>query len=168
MKFSNVLFLVLGCLLSQSVSAQYNRISNQLDVSVFPSEKQSRATQERDENKCYDWAYDQSGRNDYSHRDNYRSTYEEDRAEKKEENRKLVNKTIGGAVAGTLVGALTGHTGKGLLIGTAGGAAVGVIGKSNEQKRYTDGKLDEERYENEKLVKNFRACMESKGYSTVE
>ena len=168
MKFSNAFFLVLGCLIGQSVTAQYNRISNELEVSVFPSEGQSKATQERDENKCYDWAYDEAGFNDFSHRNKYRSTYEEDRAEKKEENRKLVNKTLGGAAAGTLIGALTGHTGKGLLIGTAGGAAVGAIGKSNQQKRYTDEKLEEERYDNDKLAKNFRACMDAKGYSTVK
>ena len=168
MKFLNIIFLFLGCLISQMVTAQYNRISNQLDVSVFPSESQSRATQERDENKCYDWAYDQAGLNDFDHRENYRTSYEEDRAVNKEENRKLVNKTVGGAVAGTLIGALTGHTGKGLLIGTASGAAIGAIGKANNKQEYADEKAAAREYENARFVKNFRACMDGKGYSTIK
>ena len=170
MKFSNLLFLLIACLLGQTAAAQYNRVSHDLGVSVYPDDRQSRATQEYDENKCYDWAYDQERRNEdrYDHRDNYRSEYENDRAERKEENRKVVNKTLTGAAAGTLIGALTGHTGKGLLIGTAGGATVGLLGKGRQRNRYEDRKEEEKRYKDDRLVRNFRACLESKHYSTVQ
>ena len=64
MKISKILFFVFGCLMSLSVTAQYNLISKELEVSVYPSEGQSKSTQKYDEKECYDWAYDQLGQSD--------------------------------------------------------------------------------------------------------
>ena len=150
MNILNALIFVLACLMCQPAVAQYNRISKQLDISIFPDEGQSRRTQENDENVCYDWAYDQ---------EEYDS-----RGEKHEEkNNHFFGKVAGGAVAGTVIGALTGNTKRGLLIGTAGGATVGAVGAANQQAE----RNDRERAKSEKFSKNFAACMKSKDYSVV-
>jgi len=153
MKFSNVLFLVLGCLMSQSATAQYNRTSHQLGVSVFPKEEQSRKMQEHDENQCYDWAYEQESYNDRNYRSN-----------DNRHNKSFGGKVAKGAVVGTLVGALFGHGKKGLLIG----AATSTVSAANDEEIEEERNAAEQRHKNERFVSDFRSCMESKGYSTVK
>jgi len=153
MKFLNVLFLVLGCLMSQSATAQYNRTSKQLGVSVYPSDGQTRITQEHDENQCYDWAYDQADFNDRNYRSN------DNRNQKS-----FGDKVVKGAVVGTLVGALFGHGKKGLLIG----AATSTVSASNDEAIEEQRIADEKRHKNDRFVNDFRSCMNAKGYSTAK
>jgi hypothetical protein len=51
------------------------------------------------------------------------------RVEGKSETKKDVKRTVGGAVVGGVLGAITGNTKRGILIGTAAGAAVAVATK---------------------------------------
>lgn len=192
MKFTNVIIFVLSCFAVNPAIAQYDKISDQLDVSIYPKERQSKRTQAYDENKCYEWAGDRVGLNDNrnnSYRDNNYRSYDKndrrsssrrndrydnnrndhynDKKDDKKENKSFVGRTAGGAVIGTLIGALAGDAKKGLLIGTAAGAATGVVGEINEDKGNKRNDRYDDNYRNQKsrLVDSFCSCMEAKGYS---
>ena len=57
MKKINVLLLAtFFCFFVNDVDAKYDRISEQLNVSVYPKDRPSQRTQQREEDYCYDWA----------------------------------------------------------------------------------------------------------------
>lgn len=174
MKFAKwVIIAIIPLCFSNIMTAQFDAISSELDVSVFPENGQDAETQEFDEYKCYKWAKDRTRINPRNLDEEYDRRVERPNTGP---DGSVVRSAAGGAVLGALIGAIAGDAKKGAKIGAATGAVGGLGGKmAKDQAKKQEYQNDLERQrarqkeKQQKLRKfknSFCACMDGKGYSS--
>lgn len=138
-------------------------ISKSLGLYVFPAKDQDKATQDKDETSCFNWAKEQSG---YDPMNPTKVVAAE--ADKSLDGSAVVG-AAGGAAAGAAIGAIAGDTGKGAAIGAVVGGLRGrrsrIVGDQREQQANNQAAVAKTSELKANYNKAFSACMEAKGYT---
>ncbi len=173
-KLKVVLLMALGCFMLNPAFGQFDLISSELDISIYPEERQDKRTQEYDEYKCYKWSVN---RTRIDPRDIEDRQYNDRRPSRPNTgpDGTVVGNAAGGALIGALIGGLSGNAKKGAKWGAIAGGAAGIGKKaakdSQARRDYEDDRRranSNRRYDNAQLNrfrKAFCACMDAKGYS---
>ncbi len=138
-------------------------LSQQWGLSVFPAKGQDRATQDKDEYDCYQWAKQNTGIDPLAPAQAATPTSTQ------EPKGQAVRGAARGAAAGAAIGAVAGDAGKGAAIGaTAGG--IGGVGKKRQDKAAAQQQAAQQQQAaaaqtKDTFNKGFAACLEGKGYS---
>ena len=148
----------------QPVAAQTPPLSQQWGLAVFPSKGQDRATQDKDEYDCYQWAKGNTGIDPLAPAQAAAAP-----ASAPPPKGQAVKGAAKGAAAGAAVGAIAGDAGKGAAAGAAVGGMKGVSdkrkgAKAAEQQAAADQKAAADQVKTT-FNKSFAACLEGKGYS---
>ncbi len=138
-------------------------ISSSLGLYVFPSNEQSKDTQDKDEVACYKWAKEQTGIDPTN----------PPQVEVKEADTSLDGSAVvgsaKGAAAGAAIGAIAGDAGEGAAIGAVIGGLRGrrarKTGDKVEQQQNIQAAEAQEKEMMDNFKKAFTACMEGKGYT---
>lgn len=142
---------------------EYNQISQELKLYVYPSKGQSKQKQKSDEFKCYQWAQEQSGIDPLNLPKVEPAPVESHVGSKTAKGAGL------GAAAGAAIGAIAGDWGAGAAIGAISGGALGIRKGRKAKKEETEqaqasASAQEQEMKNS-FLKAFTACIEGKGYT---
>ncbi len=139
-------------------------LSQQWGLSVFPAKGQDRATQDKDEYDCYQWAKGNTGIDPLAPAQAAAVP-----AAPQPAKGGAVKTAAKGAAAGAAVGAIAGDAGKGAAAGAAVGGMKGVSDKRKGQKEAQQQAAADQKAAADQTKatfnKGFAACLEGKGYT---
>ncbi len=148
---------------AEAQTAQTTSIAKSLDLYVFPSNDQSKETQDADEAACFKWAKEQTGYDPLNP-----TQVQAEQVDRSADGTAIVG-AAGGAAAGAAIGAIAGDAGKGAAIGAVVGGLRGrrakVVGDEVEQQQSNQAASAQEQALMDDYKKAFSACMEGKGYT---
>jgi|SRR5882672_8297287 len=173
-----------GAILAQATPAApaQKSLSQQWGLYVFPANKQTKETQDKDEYDCYQWAKQTSSIDPLAPPAAQAQTPTPPPAAQPPPPKKggAVRGAAGGAAAGAAIGAIAGDAGKGAAIGATAGAMRGVSNqaKSNaaaqeQQKQQQEQQKQQEAAKAQQATANtkaefnkaFSVCLEGKNYT---
>jgi hypothetical protein len=162
-QYKILLIILLSTAAINPLFSQNNGIAQSLGLFVFPSENQSKQTQEADEMACFKWAKEQTG---YDPMNPTKVTSAQ--VNRSADGTAIVG-AAGGAAAGAAIGAIAGDAGQGAAIGAVVGGIRGrrakVVGDARQQQANDQAAAAREKELAADYNKAFSACMEGKGYT---
>jgi hypothetical protein len=153
---------------------------------IFPSKNQSTEQQNKDLQKCYDWAKTNSGIDPVAIRQQTDATITQAQQQASAQTAAIAQPTasagrsaVRGAVAGTAIGAIAGDTGKGAAIGATAGVMSGAARRrdqavSAQQQKQAAQQQATQAQQNaqtqldasmQKWDKSYVTCLQGSGYS---
>ena len=137
------------------------------ELIVYPNDNQSPDQQEQDQFQCYTWAKGQTG---FDPMAPPTTSTAPPPAEAPQGG--VARGGLRGALGGAAIGAIAGDTKQGLKIGTASGALVGGMRRSDQKRREEQNRQQWEQQEVANYSQNrnnynraYAACLEGRGYS---
>lgn len=130
---------------------------------VYPTKKQTQATQDKDDAACYKWAVEQSGVDPLNP-----TKVEAVKVDTAPDGSAIVG-SAKGAAAGVAIGAIAGDAGKGAAIGAVVGGLAGrrakKVGDAQEQQANNQAAAQQQTAMTDSFKKAFTVCLEGKGYT---